>query len=346
MSLRKKIPEIARLKQAFEKEAQEFHDLQFSQMILTQDRADEIRKFSGSNHCIMLWQFYGNLDDAGSTTRFVKSLEESELKWGIRGAKLSAFGVLEGEKVDLFVRMAKRAGSLFSDKESRLIKSRVVNELVEKSTEGKPTSVVNDNPLAIWLNYLLYHISKVNPERSKSAVIDPDPFSLSLLALERLEVEPSVGKIDRSTSRIEELQFSVALSFPGERRSYISKVADCLRKNLGKDKLFYDFDYQSQLARPNLDVLLQTIYKDNSDLVVVVLCAEYAQKKWCGLEWRAIREIIKSKENERIMFMRFDDAEIDGVFSIDGYIDLNKYTPKVAAQFILERVKSIGDGRA
>jgi len=73
-------------------------------------------------------------------------------------------------------------------------------------------------------------------------------------------------------------------------------------------------------------------------MIVVFLCAEYADKQWCGLEWRAIRDIIKSKENERIMFVRFDDANVEGVFSIDGYIDANKFTPAQVADFIMERL--------
>lgn len=341
MSLRKKLTEIQRLKDAFEKEAQKFHNLRFSQFFVTQVGPIENGKFVKPNHCIMLWQYYGKANILNNTQSFVNDLQESDFKWGIKGAELSAFGVLEGGEVDLFVRMAKRAGSLFNDKESYIIKSQVIQEIIEKEKSGnfKPTAVVNDNPLSIWLNYLLYYISKVSPLRSKSTVIEPDPFSLSLLALERLAEDPYLGKVDKSSSRLEDLKFSVALSFPGEKRLYVSKVADTLRSILGKDRLFYDFDYQSQLARPDLDILLQKIYRQNASLIVVFLCAEYSKKEWCGLEWRAIRDIIKSKDIEKIMIVRFDDADIEGLFSIDGYINANKFTPNEVAEFILERVR-------
>ena len=94
--------------------------------------------------------------------------------------------------------------------------------------------------------------------------------------------------------RVEEMQFKVALSFPGERRPYVEAVAAELKKRLPAGAVFYDRDFTSQLARPNLDTLLQRIYITNSDLVVVFLCAEYQEKEWCGLEWRAVREIIKA----------------------------------------------------
>jgi hypothetical protein len=70
---------------------------------------------------------------------------------------------------------------------------------------------------------------------------------------------------------------------------------------------------------------------------VVFLCEEYAQKQWCGLEWRAIRDIIKAKE-DKVMFVRFDDGAVDGVFSIDGYIDARRFSEKEVAGFIMQRL--------
>lgn len=125
----------------------------------------------------------------------------------------------------------------------------------------------------------------------------------------------------------------------GEKRSFVSNIAKILKKNLDNDKLFYDFDYQSQLAKPNLDTLLQKIYRNNSKLIVVFLSNEYTQKEWCGLEWRAIRDIIKTKEDDKIMFIKFDDYPVDGVFSTDGYIDARHCTEKQIAKYILERIK-------
>ena len=73
------------------------------------------------------------------------------------------------------------------------------------------------------------------------------------------------------------------------------------------------------------------------------LCKEYAKKQWCGLEWRAIRDIIKSKEDDRLMFVRFDDAPIDGIFSIDGYIDGRVFGTKEIANFIINRLDTLSN---
>ena len=128
------------------------------------------------------------------------------------------------------------------------------------------------------------------------------------------------------------------MSFPGESREYVSKVADELRQRLPKRSLFYDGDFAAQLARPNLDTLLQSVYGRQSDLVVVFLSEDYDRKDWCGLERRSIREIIKRRSDHTVMLMRFDDATVPGVMSLDGYIDLRQHQPTEAAAFILERV--------
>jgi hypothetical protein len=132
--------------------------------------------------------------------------------------------------------------------------------------------------------------------------------------------------------------FDVALSFPGESRDYVENVAKELERLLGPHAYFYDNNYVSQLARPNLDVLLQEIYGIRSGLVVVFLSRDYQDKEWCGVEFRAIREIIMKRETSRVMFVRLDDGGLDGVFKTDGYIDARKFSPHDVARFVEERV--------
>ena len=134
-------------------------------------------------------------------------------------------------------------------------------------------------------------------------------------------------------------KFKVGLSFPGEVRNYVESVAAELERLIGPNSYFYDNNYVSQLARPQLDILLQNIYGDRSDLVVVFLCSDYQNKKWCGVEFRAIREIIMRKQNERVMFVRMDDGDVDGVFDTDGYVDGRRYLPADVARFIQERIE-------
>lgn len=133
-------------------------------------------------------------------------------------------------------------------------------------------------------------------------------------------------------------KFDVALSFPGEIRDYIEPVVAELERNIGPNSYFYDNNYVSQLARPSLDILLQDIYRNRSKLVVVFLCSDYQEKKWCGIEFRAVKEIMMQRENDRVMFVKMDEGEVAGVFETDGYIDGQKYGPADVARFIQERV--------
>lgn len=133
-------------------------------------------------------------------------------------------------------------------------------------------------------------------------------------------------------------QFDVALSFPGEARQYVEQVAQHLERLLGPDRYFYDRNYTAQLARPSLDTFLQGIYRDRSRLIVVFAGGDYQRKNWCGIEFRAVREIINGRDHDRIMFVRMDDGEVEGIFGHDGYADARQHEPAEIASFIDERV--------
>lgn len=345
MAINQKIDEIKRLIDAFSIESDKFHPLNFSLDYVTQEGPSSVRKFADPNHAILLWQYYGGVNFDSDSNNFAENIATSEIDFGLRGAQLSCFAVIEGVGCELFIRMAQRAGSIFDSNEVRSLRIKMLNEVMEKDRArddfSKPVSVSNDNPVAIWLNYLLYHLSLINPGRERARKIQPDPFTLSLMALERLMLDLSPGKVDRSTGDVRSLKFRVAMSFPGEKRAFVSQVVEALRPELPPDSIFYDFDYQAQLARPNLDSLLVDIYRNRSDLVVVYLSEEYAQKEWCGLEWRSIRDLIKAKKDDQLMYFRFDDASIDGVLSIDGYVDARKQTPIEVAGMIIQRLSFI-----
>jgi hypothetical protein len=133
-------------------------------------------------------------------------------------------------------------------------------------------------------------------------------------------------------------QFDVALSFPGESRDYVEQVAQHLERLIGPDRYFYDRNYTAQLARPSLDTFLQAVYRDRSRMVVVFSGGDYQLKDWCGIEFRAVREIINAREHDRIMFVRMDDGEVEGIFGHDGYVDSRQHNPAEVAAFIEERV--------
>ncbi len=146
------------------------------------------------------------------------------------------------------------------------------------------------------------------------------------------------SKISTKPVDITKHDFDVALTFPGEVRDKVEPIAKAFRLKFGENTIFYDKFYVSQLARPNCDTVLQNIYKSHSKLIIMFLCNEY-KKEWCGLEFRAIKDIIKCNDDHKIMFIKVSDFDnIAGVFSIDGYIDINEYTTDKIVEFIEQRL--------
>jgi TIR domain-containing protein len=340
--------ELVRLQKAFEAEADQFHDLSLSIFYFTQAVVPSDRKFRSPNHTIMLWQYYGLLSDNQSELeRLARNLNSSNVELaGVRGSEFSCFAAIEGPRVEHFVRMAKRAGSIFSEAEVHRIRVRLEKDFLsnENQPKGKRVFVGNSNPLASWLNYVLNHLQKTHPRYLPEVKLHLDPFAASLSAIDKL-LKPRLTISKSKKSGIELRRFRVALSFAGEHRPYVESVASNLRAKLGDESVFYDKYFEADLARPNLDIVLQNIYHRGSELIVVFLCENYSNKEWCGLEWRALRDIIKQTRDDRIMLLRFDDAAVPGLFGIDGYVDIGERSPSEAAELITTRLNSVAKRR-
>jgi hypothetical protein len=127
------------------------------------------------------------------------------------------------------------------------------------------------------------------------------------------------------------------LSFPGEKRDYVEKVAAALAELFGEEAVLYDRFHTAEFARFNLGFLLPDHYHEHSDLIVVVLCTDYEKKEWCGLEWRAISTSSNKAGDADVMLFRADDAPVRGLYSLDGYAPVDAFTPEAAARLPLAR---------
>ncbi|MCU0812262.1 MAG: TIR domain-containing protein [Thiobacillaceae bacterium] len=168
-------------------------------------------------------------------------------------------------------------------------------------------------------------------ERQDRALVDP---FCRMLPIMEPETPPQKIILPMSTQR-----FKIALSFPGEHRGFVEPVAARLADRVGRDRVLYDKYYEAEFARPDLDTYLQRLYHDESELIAVFLCADYERKDWCGLEWRAIRDLIKKRQTSTVMPLRFDNTEIPGLFSTDGYVWIGGRSPQEIADLILQRLQ-------
>src|SRR2546423_14819593 len=104
-------------------------------------------------------------------------------------------------------------------------------------------------------------------------------------------------------------RFRIAFSFAGEKRDFVAKVAAILAKRFGEAAILYDKFHKAEFARDDLTAHLTKLYRDQSDLIVVVLCRDYDKKEWPGLEWKTIRGLLKQRRTDEIMLRRFEHVE-------------------------------------
>ena len=133
-------------------------------------------------------------------------------------------------------------------------------------------------------------------------------------------------------------RFRVAFSFAGEERDFVEQVADILVERFGEAAILYDKFHEAEFARYDLGIYLPKLYRDQSDLVVAVLCPDYDRKQWTGWEWMAIYAQLSKKEGSNVMLCRFEHAHVDGLFDAAAFVELDDKTPKQAASLILERL--------
>ena len=133
-------------------------------------------------------------------------------------------------------------------------------------------------------------------------------------------------------------RFRVAFSFAGEKRAFVADVAAILAAQYGQDRVLYDKYHEPEFARPDLAFHLSNLYFEEADLVVAVLCDQYAHKQWCGLEWNAIYGLINSGKVDLVMLARFDRVDGRGLYGNAGFLDLDDLTPQQAADSIVQRL--------
>lgn len=140
-------------------------------------------------------------------------------------------------------------------------------------------------------------------------------------------------------------RFAVAFSYAGEDRTRVAPLADALARRFGRERVLYDRFHEAEFARVDLDVYLPRLYRDNSDLIVVVLSPDYPRKRWCGLEIRSIRQLLGSPDSQRIMLLSLGDpGDLSdlGILSGDGYLEISHRSAAEVVDRILERLAMQG----
>jgi hypothetical protein len=132
------------------------------------------------------------------------------------------------------------------------------------------------------------------------------------------------------------VRYEVVLSFAGEQREYVERVAAGL-KNSGVS-VFYDKYEEPTLWGKELTEHLQAVYGGGARFCVIFISKEYADKIWPTHERRTAFEKALADKQEYILPARFDDTKIPGLRSTIGYVDLRGKEPADIVLLILEKL--------
>ncbi|ULC60383.1 TIR domain-containing protein [Flaviramulus sp. BrNp1-15] len=133
-----------------------------------------------------------------------------------------------------------------------------------------------------------------------------------------------------------EYKYQVALSFAGEDREYVNKVAELLKEN--GISVFYDKFEQVDLWGKDLGIHFDYIYRRQSQYFIPFISENYEKKIWTNYEVRtAIARAIENKE-EYILPVRFDDTELPGIRSTLGYLDIRNLSEEELANAIIQKL--------
>jgi hypothetical protein len=138
---------------------------------------------------------------------------------------------------------------------------------------------------------------------------------------------------------IEDYQYDVCLSFAGEDRRYVERIARELRS--AGVRVFYDRYEQVGLWGKDLYAHLDDVYGSAARYCVLFASKQYARKIWTNHERATAQERAIQEHREYILPARFDDTEIPGLRHTIGYVDLTKIKPAELATMIIEKLGGV-----
>lgn len=134
-----------------------------------------------------------------------------------------------------------------------------------------------------------------------------------------------------------EFKYDVTLSFAGEDREYVEKVALTLQEN--GIKVFYDNFEEVDLWGKDLGLHFDYVYRKGAKYCVPFISEHYKKKIWTNHEIKtAISRAIETNV-EYILPTRFDDTEIDGIRPTLGFLDLRKISSEELAHLIIKKLE-------
>lgn len=142
-----------------------------------------------------------------------------------------------------------------------------------------------------------------------------------------------------------EKQYDIVLSYAGEDRAYVSRVAAYLWSN--SVDYYYDQNEAATLWGKNLTEHFDKVFTKYGRFCVMFVSKHYAAKIWPTHERRSALCRQLKERREYILPARFDDTAIDGLHDDLAYVDLRGLAPEELGDLILQKLgrRSVGSAR-
>lgn len=133
-----------------------------------------------------------------------------------------------------------------------------------------------------------------------------------------------------------EIMYDVCLSFAGEQRDYVDRVATHLRQ--ANVRVFYDRYETVNLWGEDLVHYLDQVYRYQARFCVMFVSSDYEQKIWTTHERRSIQARAIHSATAYVLPVRFDDTEISGLLDTVGLLRAADLTPEEVAEFVIAKL--------
>lgn len=136
-------------------------------------------------------------------------------------------------------------------------------------------------------------------------------------------------------------KYHVALSFAGEDRDYVDKVATRLQEE--GVKVFYDKFEETKLWGKDLYTHFSDVYQNQAFFTVMFISEAYRVKLWTNHERKSVQARAFSENKEYILPAFFDTTvEVPGVLKTTGSVDLSNLTPIEFADKVVDKLRDSG----
>jgi hypothetical protein len=136
-------------------------------------------------------------------------------------------------------------------------------------------------------------------------------------------------------------KYHVALSFAGEDRAYVEKVA--LQLQSESVDVFYDKFEEADLWGKDLYTHLSNVYQNMALFTVMFVSDAYSTKLWTNHERKSAQARAFADSREYILPAFFDESiEVPGLLKTTGHILLANKTPEQLAGLIVQKLKISG----